>query len=115
MVVKPKQTMVVQFDPATSRTKTLYSEDGTKPGNHAVEYADISPDGKYLAFYRMACSPWTRFGVWLVDLTTGQAEEITSEDGDAYNHGVVNWKATIACSSSAKTSHAAKTSYTECA
>ncbi len=60
---------------------------------HAMRRVLASPDGRYVAFDQCVFD-WRppKAGIWLADFATGEAAELTYEEGAEYYHSLVRWE-----------------------
>ena len=89
-----KNNTVLKINKETGEFKTLYSEDASLDGHSPIDRtrALLSPDKRFLAFSRISDSRWKRFGIWLLDLNTGDCQPLTYESGTDYYHYLVGWE-----------------------
>jgi len=87
---------VLEVDLPSGRSRTVFAEEQWDPSRGAIRCALLSPDGRWLAFDRSRepsnlAKGGTCAGIWLLDLQSGECQEITHESEPDYHHRLVGW------------------------
>lgn len=83
------QLMLADFDLSTGTPRLTNVRDVTPPGTKFIEMHTFSPDGTkvLVASDHDSTSKW-QMDIWQIDLTTGQATNITNHNGSWNEHAV---------------------------
>jgi hypothetical protein len=87
---------VLEVHLPSGRSRTVFAEEQWDPSRGAIRCALLSPDGRWLAFDRLRepsnlAKGGTCAGIWLLDLQSGECQEITHESEPDYHHRLVGW------------------------
>jgi hypothetical protein len=85
--------VVLWIDVVNGRVDEVLGEEQWDRSCGPVDMALVSPDGRYVAFDRSFLTGGTCLGLWLLDLESGEWNEITYEYGSRYRHRLLGWEA----------------------
>lgn len=94
---RERRNVILLVGPPGGNAKRLLDEPCWDPSLTAVRTALLSPDARLLAFDRTrplatAASSEARGGIWLLDLESGECQEVTYEKTGPYHHQLVGWE-----------------------
>lgn len=84
-VTNPKANIIYEINKKAHVVSKLFVLAGK-----GIAQTAVSPDGIHLAF-DIGPIGYDRYGIWIVNLSTGHGEQVTFETGQYYWHHLVKW------------------------